>query len=234
MRTIGLLGGMSWESSAHYYRLINEEARRRLGGSHSAPSVMVSVDFAAIEALQHAGDWDTLTARMIDAALQAERGGAELLVICTNTMHLMADAVQAAISIPLLHIADPVGRAIAAQRLTRVGLLGTAFTMEQPFLRDRLQREFGLEVITPDSKDRSDVHRIIYDELVRGVVTEPSRALYRAIMQRLADQGAPAIILGCTEIMLLVGQEDSPVPLFDTTTLHALAAVDAALAQGAA
>lgn len=234
MRTIGLLGGMSWESSAHYYRLINEEARRRLGGSHSAPSVMVSVDFAAIEALQHAGDWDTLTARMIDAALQAERGGAELLVICTNTMHLMADAVQAAISIPLLHIADPVGRAIAAQRLTKVGLLGTAFTMEQPFLRDRLQREFGLEVITPDSKDRSDVHRIIYDELVRGVVTEPSRALYRAIMQRLADQGAQAIILGCTEIMLLVGQEDSPVPLFDTTTQHALAAVDAALAQGAA
>lgn len=195
---------------------------------------MVSVDFAAIEALQHAGDWDTLTARMIDAALQAERGGAELLVICTNTMHLMADAVQAAISIPLLHIADPVGRAIAAQRLTKVGLLGTAFTMEQPFLRDRLQREFGLEVITPDSKDRSDVHRIIYDELVRGVVTEPSRALYRAIMQRLADQGAQAIILGCTEIMLLVGQEDSPVPLFDTTTQHALAAVDAALAQGAA
>jgi aspartate racemase len=234
MRTIGLLGGMSWESSAHYYRLINEEARRRLGGSHSAPSVMVSVDFAAIEALQHAGDWDTLTARMIDAALQAERGGAELLVICTNTMHLMADAVQAAISIPLLHIADPVGRAIADRGLTRVGLLGTAFTMEQPFLRDRLQREFGLEVITPDADDRRAVHRIIYDELVRGVVTEPSRALYRAIMQRMADNGAQAIILGCTEIMLLVDQSDSSVPLFDTTTLHALAAVDAALAQGAA
>jgi aspartate racemase len=234
MRTIGLLGGMSWESSAQYYRLINQETQRRLGGTHSARSVMVSVDFAEIEALQHAGEWDALTDAMIDAALQAERGGAQLLVICTNTMHRMADAVQDAVAIPLLHIADPVGRAIAAQGLTKVGLLGTAFTMEQPFLRDRLQRNYGLEVITPDSQDRSDVHRIIYDELVRGVVTEPSRALYRTIMQRLADQGAQAIILGCTEIMLLVDQSDSPVPLFDTTTLHALAAVEAALAQGGA
>ncbi|WP_430387403.1 aspartate/glutamate racemase family protein [Blastomonas fulva] len=234
MRTIGLLGGMSWESSAHYYRLINQETRRRLGGTHSAPSVMVSVDFAAIEALQHAGDWDALTDAMIAAALQAERGGAQLLVICTNTMHRMADAVQDAVAIPLLHIADSLGRAIAAQGLTRVGLLGTAFTMEQPFLRNRLQRHFGLEVITPDHQDRGDVHRIIYDELVRGVVTEPSRATYRATMQRLADQGAQAIILGCTEIMLLVDQSDSPVSLFDTTTLHALAAVEAALAQGGA
>ncbi len=234
MRTIGLLGGMSWEISAQYYRLINEEARRRLGGSHSAPSVMVSVDFAAIEALQHAGDWDALTERMIAAAQQAERGGAQLLVICTNTMHLMADAVQAAIAIPLLHIADPVGRAIAAQGLTKVGLLGTAFTMEQPFLRERLEREFGLEVITPDADDRRAVHRIIYDELVRGVVSGPSRDSYRAIMHRMAQDGAQAIILGCTEIMLLVDQSDSAVPLFDTTTLHALAAVEAALAQGGA
>lgn len=231
MRTIGLLGGMSWESSAHYYRLINEEVRRRLGGNHSAPSVMVSVDFAAIEALQHAGDWAALTETMIEVALQAERGGAQLLVICTNTMHLMADAVRQAIAIPLLHIADPVGRAIAAQGLTKVGLLGTAFTMEQPFLRDRLQREFGLEVITPDADDRREVHRIIYDELVRGIVSAPSRDIYRAIMQRMADNGAQAIILGCTEIMLLVDQSDSTVPVFDTTTLHALAAVDAALAQ---
>ncbi|WP_017672225.1 aspartate/glutamate racemase family protein [Blastomonas sp. AAP53] len=234
MRTIGLLGGMSWESSAHYYRLINEQARRQLGGTHSAPSVMVSVDFAEIEALQHAGDWDALTGRMIAAARQAENGGAQLLVICTNTMHLMADAVQAAITIPLLHIADPVGHAITEQGFKRVGLLGTAFTMEQPFLRERLEHGFGLDVITPDTADRGNVHRIIYDELVRGIVTEPSRATYRAIMHRLADQGAQAIILGCTEIMLLVDQADSPVPLFDTTTLHALAAVDAALAEGAA
>ena len=234
MRTIGLLGGMSWESSAHYYRLINEEARWRLGGTHSAPSVMVSVDFADIEALQHAGDWDALTGRMVDAARQVEGGGAQLLVICTNTMHRMADAVQAAITIPLLHIADPVGRAIADQGLGTVGLLGTAFTMEQPFLRARLHDRFDLEVITPDADDRLAVHRIIYDELVRGIITEPAREIYRAVIQRLADRGAQAIILGCTEIMLLIGQPDSPVPLFDTTTLHALAAVEAALAEGGA
>lgn len=234
MRTIGLLGGMSWESSAHYYRLINQAVRERLGGMHSAASVMVSVDFAEIEALQHAGDWDALTTRMIAAARQAEAGGAELLVVCTNTMHRMADAVQAAIGIPLLHIADPVGSAIAARGLNRVGLLGTAFTMEQPFLRNRLAQRHGLDVIVPEAADRQDVHRIIYDELVRGIVTEESRATYRAIMVRLAAAGAQAIILGCTEIMLLVRDEDSPVPLFDTTALHALAAVDMALAQGAA
>jgi aspartate racemase len=234
MRTIGLLGGMSWESSAHYYRLINRAVRERLGGTHSAASVMVSVDFAEIEALQHAGEWDALTERMIAAARQAERGVAELLVVCTNTMHRMADGVQAAIGIPLLHIADPVGSAIAAQGLTRVGLLGTGFTMEQPFLRDRLAQRHGLEVIVPEAADRQDVHRIIYDELVRGIVTEESRATYRAVMARLAAAGAQAIILGCTEIMLLVRDEDSPVPLFDTTELHALAAVDLALAQGAA
>jgi len=234
MRTIGLIGGMSWESSAHYYRLINEEARRRLGGTHSAASVMVSVDFADIEALQHAGDWDALTERMITAARQVESGGAQLLVICTNTMHRMADAVQAAITIPLLHIADPVARAIAGQGIGSVGLLGTAFTMEQPFLRDRLHDQFGLDVITPDADDRREIHRIIYDELVRGIIAAPSRDVYRAIIQRLADRGAEAIILGCTEIMLLVSQQDSPVPLFDTTTLHALAAVEAALAQGGA
>lgn len=234
MRTIGLLGGMSWESSAHYYRMINQAVRERLGGMHTAASVMVSVDFAEIEALQHAGDWDALTTRMIAAARQAEAGGAELLVVCTNTMHRMADAVQAAIGIPLLHIADPVGSAIAAQGLTRVGLLGTAFTMEQPFLRNRLAQRHGLEVIVPEAADRQDVHRIIYDELVRGIVTEESRATYRAIMARLAAAGAQAIILGCTEIMLLVREEDSSVPLFDTTALHALAAVDMALAQGAA
>ena len=231
MRTIGLLGGMSWESSAHYYRLINQAVRERLGGTHSATSVMVSVDFAEIEALQHAGDWEALTERMIAAARQAERGGAELLVVCTNTMHLIADAVQAAIGIPLLHIADPVGSAIAARGLSRVGLLGTGFTMEQPFMRDRLAQRHGLEVIVPEATDRQDVHRVIYDELVRGIVTDESRAAYRAIMERLGERGAQAIILGCTEIMLLVREEDSPVPLFDTTALHALAAVDMALAQ---
>ena len=234
MRTIGLIGGMSWESSAHYYRLINQETRRRLGGTHSAPSVMVSVDFAAIEALQHASDWQALSDRMVAAARQAEQGGAELLVLCTNTMHKLADAMQAAVRVPLLHIADPLGRAIAARGLRKVGLLGTAFTMEQPFLRARLEADHGLEVIVPEAEDRHEVHRIIYDELVQGVISEASRAVYRGVMERLGERGAQAIVLGCTEIMLLVREEDSALPLFDTTALHALAAVDMALAQGAA
>ena len=230
MQTIGLLGGMSWESSAHYYRLINQEVRRRLGGHHSARSVMLSVDFAEVEALQHAGRWDVLSGQMVTAAQQIERGGADLLLICTNTMHLMAQAVADAVSIPLLHIADPTGEAIVRQGMPRVGLIGTAFTMEQAFYRDRLHGKHGIDVIVPPAGDRASVHAIIYDELVHGVVNPQSRATYRAIMQRLADNGAQAVILGCTEIMLLVDQSDSPVPLFDTTTLHAMAAVDAALA----
>ena len=230
MQTIGLLGGMSWESSAHYYRLINQEVRRRLGGHHSARSVMLSVDFAEIEALQHAGRWDVLSGQMVTAAQQIERGGADLLLICTNTMHLMAQAVADAVSIPLLHIADPTGEAIVRQGMARVGLIGTAFTMEQAFYRDRLHGKHGIDVIVPPAGDRASVHAIIYDELVHGVVSPQSRATYRAIIQRLADDGAQAVILGCTEIMLLVDQSDSPVPLFDTTTLHAMAAVDAALA----
>ncbi len=234
MLTIGLLGGMSWESSAHYYRLINQEMRARLGGNHSARSILLSVDFAEIEALQHAGQWEVLTDRMVAAAQQIERAGADMLLICTNTMHLMAEGVQAAISIPLLHIADPVGQAITGQRLAKVGLLGTSFTMEQGFYAERLRDHHGIEVVIPGQEDRAAVHGIIYDELVRGVINPQSRATYRCVMERLADEGAQAIILGCTEIMLLVGQDDSPVPLFDTTTLHALAAVDAALAKGAA
>jgi aspartate racemase len=234
MRTIGLLGGMSWESSAHYYRLINQEVRKRLGGNHSARSLMLSVDFAEIETLQHAAKWDDLTDRMVEAARQIERGGADMLLICTNTMHLMADAVASAITIPLLHIADPAGAAITRQGLTRVGLLGTAFTMEQAFYADRLRACHGIEVLIPGDEDRAEVHRIIYDELVRGIINPQSRDTYRGVMQRLNHQGAQAIILGCTEIMLLVDADDSTLPLFDTTTLHALAAVDAALAQGAA
>lgn len=234
MRTIGLLGGMSWESSAHYYRLINQEVRRRLGGNHSARSLMLSVDFAGIEALQHAGDWDALTGQMVAAAQQIERGGADMLLICTNTMHLMADAVANAITIPLLHIADPAGQAVRQQGLTRVGLLGTAFTMERGFYADRLRDHHGIEVVIPGNDDRAEVHGIIYEELVRGIINPLSRATFRGVMQRLADDGAQAIILGCTEIMLLVDASDSALPLFDTTTLHALAAVDAALAEGAA
>jgi aspartate racemase len=230
MLTIGLIGGMSWESSAQYYRLINHAVRARLGGVHSARSLMYSVDFGEIEQLQHAGDWDALTATMIDAAGRLERGGADLFLICTNTMHMMADAVAASVSIPLLHIADPTAAQVVAAGHRRIGLLGTAFTMEQAFYRDRLTGRFGLDVIVPDEDDRRHVHRIIYDELVAGIVTPASRDIYRQVIARLIDQGAEAIILGCTEIMLLVGAEDSAVPLFDTTAIHAEAAVAQALA----
>lgn len=229
MKTIGLIGGMSWESSAQYYAIINRAVRERLGGGHSARSLMYSVDFGEIERLQHDGDWATLTDRMIDAARRVEAGGADFVLICTNTMHLMADEVATAISIPLLHVVDPAAIAIVASGARRVGLLGTAFTMEKTFYRDRLAAA-GLDVIVPDAPDRRDVHRVIYEELVAGKIEPSSRAAYRAIIARLIERGAQAIVLGCTEIMLLVDQSDSAVPLFDTTTLHALAAVDLALA----
>ena len=227
---IGLIGGMSWESSAEYYRIINREVRNRLGGVHSARSLMWSVDFGEIEHLQHQGDWDELTRRMIDAAVRLERGGADFVVLCTNTMHRMADDIAAAIRIPLLHIADPTAEKIKAAGFRKVGLLGTAFTMEQDFYKGRLEKVFGLDVLVPADEDRRVVHDIIYKELVAGEVRPQSRMAYREIMARLVARGAQAIILGCTEIMLLVSEADSAVPLFDTTTLHALAAVDRALA----
>ena len=226
---IGLLGGMSWESSAQYYRLINEGVRARLGGLHSARCLMWSFDFAEVEALQHAGRWDDAAALLIDAARRLERGGADFIVICTNTMHRMADQVQAAIGIPLLHIADPTAERIKAAGFTRIGLLGTAFTMEQDFYRGRLTRLHGLDVLVPGDADRATVHRVIYDELVQGRADPRSSHAYRAIIARLVDRGAEAIILGCTEIMLLVTDADSSVPLFDTTSLHAEAAVERAL-----
>jgi aspartate racemase len=226
---IGLIGGMSWESSAEYYRIINREVRNRLGGVHSARSLMLSVDFGEIERLQHHGEWDELTEQMKDAAIRLERGGADFILMCTNTMHRMADAVSAAVKIPLLHIADPTGEKIRAAGFSKVGLLGTAFTMEQDFYKGRLERLFGLEVIVPRSSDRRVVHDVIYKELVAGQIVPESRQAYREIIARLIAQGAQAIILGCTEIMLLVCDEDSAVPLFDTTTIHAIAAVDRAL-----
>jgi aspartate racemase len=231
-QVIGLIGGMSWESSAEYYRLVNERVRDRLGGLASARCLMWSFDFAEIEALQQSGDWDAATARMIEAAQRLERGGADFLLICTNTMHRMADAVQAAVGLPLLHIADPTAARIKAAGLRRVGLLGTAFTMEQDFYKGRLARRHGLEVLVPEDADRATIHRIIYEELVQGRVEPASRAAYRDVIARLVARGAEAVILGCTEIMLLVRAEDSAVPLFDTTTLHAEAAVDRALGTG--
>ena len=230
---IGLIGGMSWESSAEYYRIINREVRNRLGGVHSARILMLSVDFGEIERLQHHGDWDQLTETMKDAAIRLERAGAGFVLMCTNTMHRTADAVAAAITIPLLHIADPTAEKIKAAGIKTVGLLGTAFTMEQDFYKGRLQALFGLDVIVPQPDERRIVHDIIYQELVAGKILAESRAAYRKVIAGLIARGAQAIILGCTEIMLLVSAEDSAVPLFDTTTIHAIAAVDRALAATA-
>ncbi|MBM9401239.1 aspartate/glutamate racemase family protein [Gluconacetobacter azotocaptans] len=229
MKTIGLIGGMSWESSAVYYRLINEGVRQRLGGLHSARCLMWSFDFAEIEALQRADRWDDTTALMIDAARRVERGGAAFVMICTNTMHRMADDVQDAIGVSLLHIADPTAERIRADGLHRVGLLGTAFTMEQDFYKGRLAGRHGLDVLVPDAGDRQTIHRVIFQELVQGRLLPDSRQACREIIGRLVERGAGAIILGCTELMLLLGPQDSPVPLYDTTALHAHAAVTMSL-----
>jgi aspartate racemase len=228
MKTIGLIGGMSWESSAQYYAIINRTVRDRLGGSHSAKILMHSLDFGEIERLQHDGDWSSLTVQMVNVAKRIQAGGADFVLICSNTMHLMADAMAAEIDIPLLHVVDQTSAAIVKAGLKRVGLLGTAFTMERPFYRDRLAAA-GLEVLIPSDADRRDVHRVIYEELVAGKFEPVSRQIYREVIARLVERGAQAIVLGCTEIMLLVDQSDSAVLLFDTTSLHALAAVDLAL-----
>ncbi|MHA4838050.1 aspartate/glutamate racemase family protein [Sphingopyxis sp. MSC1_008] len=229
MKTIGLIGGLSWESSAQYYRLLNEGVRARLGGLHSAQVLLLSLDFAPIAELQASGDWDILDRQMADAARSLTAGGAELLLICANTMHLCAEAVEEATPVPLLHIADPAIAAVQAAGFSRVGLLGTAFTMEKPFYTARMAVA-GIETMIPGDADRAIVHRIIYDELVQGVIRDASRAEYRRIIAALIADGAEAIVLGCTEIMLLVGEEDSAVPLFDTLALHVEAAVEAALA----
>ena len=226
MKTIGLIGGMSWESSAEYYRMINRHSKALHGGHHNAKSVLVTVDFAEIEALQRAQDWVALGERMADAARQLEAAGADLVVLTTNTMHRVYDAIEAAVALPFLHIADPTGAALRAAGVERVALLGTRYTMELPFYAERLRDKFGLDVLVPDEAARNDVHRIIYDELCHGVIDAASRAAYVAIIDELAKRGAQAAILGCTEITLLIGADDSPLPVFDTTALHAKAAVE--------
>jgi aspartate racemase len=228
MQTIGLLGGMSWESSAEYYRIVNELVRERLGGLHSAKCVMYSVDFAEIEVLQSSGRWDEAGDALAAGALSLQAAGADFLVLCTNTMHKVADRVAAAVSIPLLHLGDATAAAVRAQGLRRVGLLGTAFTMEQDFYRRRLA-DHGLSVCVPDADDRALVHRTIYDELCLGIVKDDSRRAFQRVITALAEDGAEGIILGCTEIELLVGRADSSLPVFPTARLHAQAAVDRAL-----
>ena len=229
MRTIGLLGGMSWESSALYYRLLNEAVRDRLGGLHSARCVLLSVDFAEIERLQVAGDWERAGELLAADAKALEAAGADLVLLCTNTMHKVAHALADALTVPLLHIGDVTAEAVRAAGIGRVGLLGTAFTMEQPFLTDRLAAR-GLQVRLPDPVDRAEVHRVIYEELCLGIVREESRAAFLAVIERLVAEGADGVILGCTEIELLIGPDDVDVPVFPTSRLHVEAAVAAALA----
>lgn len=230
MKLIGLLGGMSWESSAEYYRFINEEVRDRCGGLHSADCLLRSVDFTDIEPLQRTGRWEEAGSRLAAEARLLEVAGAELLVLCTNTMHSVADAITAAINVPFVHIADTTADAVRASQIQTVGLLATAYTMEQDFYVGRLREKHGLSVLIPEADDRRLVHSVIYDELCLGVVNERSRDQYRRIMAELVERGAEGILLGCTEIDLLVGQDDSPVPVFDTTRLHVQKAVDLALA----
>ena len=230
MKTIGLIGGMSWESSLEYYRIINISTKERLGGLHSAECLMFSFDFAEIESLQASGDWSTASHRLAEAAHQIEHGGGQCIVLCTNTMHKCFDAIEEAVSIDTIHIADPTAKAIQSAGIQKVALLGTAYTMEQDFYKGRLIDKFGLDVLIPDAVGREQIHRIIYEELVLGDIRDESRTVYQGIIQHLANEGAEGVILGCTEIELLIKPEHSPIATFDTTRLHALAAVDWALA----
>lgn len=231
MKTIGLLGGMSWESTVGYYQAINEGVKARLGGLHSAQIVLYSVDFEPIEKLQHAGDWPATAELLSDAAMKVQHAGADALLICTNTMHRVAPEIEAVLDIPLIHIADATAAVLLQQGVRRVGLLGTGFTMEQDFYKGRLAEKFGLDVIVPNEADRRIVHRVIYDELCLGKTTSPSKQEYLRIIDALAADGAEAVILGCTEIGLLVQQEDTSVALVDTTIIHAQAAVDFMLSE---
>ena len=229
MKTIGLIGGMSWESSIEYYRIINEATKAKLGGLHSAKSLMVSVDFAEIEILQHQGKWIEAAQILIESAKSLENGGADFIALCTNTMHKVADDIQANVNIPLLHIADATAQLVKESGIQKIGLLGTRFTMEEEFYKGRLSQKYGLSVSVPNAPQREIVHRVIYDELVLGKIEQNSKEQYVDIIRQMIDQGAEGIILGCTEIGLLIHEQDSPVPLFDTTRIHAEAAVEYAL-----
>jgi len=232
MKTIGLIGGMSWQSTRLYYSAINEGVKQSLGGLHSAKVCLYSVDFHEIEQLQHAGKWAQTAAILTQAAQAVEAGGADLFLICTNTMHKVATEVEAAVNIPLLHIADATAKQLLADRMTTVGLLGTAFTMQQDFYKGRLSQDFGIQVLVPSEAQQAMVHEVIYQELCLGIINPASKQKYLAVLQDLFNQGAQAVILGCTEITLLVQQTDTPIPLYDTTAIHAQSAVEAALDEG--
>ena len=232
MKTIGLIGGMSWESTVEYYRLLNKTVHERLGGFHSAKCVLVSVDFSEIETLQNENRWDEASQILAGAARQLESAGAEVILLCTNTMHKCAPAIESATSLPFIHIADAAATAIKAQNLTKVGLLGTRFTMVDSFIKDRLADSFGLSVLIPNQNEIEIIHKVIYEELVQGIILDTSRQAYLQIINQLVARGAQGIILGCTEIGLLIRQSDSPVPVFDTTRIHALSAVEFALEAG--
>lgn len=229
MKTIGLIGGMSWESSIEYYRIINETAKTKLGGLHSAKSVMYSVDFAEIEILQHQGKWKEAAQMLIDAAKNLENSGADFIVLCTNTMHKVADDIQVNVKIPFLHIADATAQLVKDSGIKKIGLLGTRFTMEEEFYKGRLSLKYGLDVNVPNIQEREIIHRVIYDELVVGKIRQHSKEQYIGIIEQMITHGAEGIILGCTEIGLLIHKQDSQVPLFDTTRIHAEAAVEYAL-----
>lgn len=228
MKTIGLLGGMSWESTESYYRAINQGVKQRLGGLHSAKIAMISVDFAEIEALQHRGDWDKTADILAQGALALQRAGADFMLICTNTMHKVVPQIQAQVDLPILHIADATAGVLLADGVSKTGLLGTRFTMEQDFYRERLISH-GIDVVVPEESERQQIHRIIYDELCMGSINDDSRQQFLQIIERLQDRGCEAVILGCTEIALLVRPDDTQVPLYDTTAIHAQQAVDEAL-----
>ena len=232
MKTIGLIGGMSWQSTSLYYSAINEGVKQSLGGLHSAKVCLYSVDFHEIEQLQHAGKWAQTATILAQAAQAVEAGGADLFLICTNTMHKVATEVEAAVNIPLLHIADATAKQLLADRMTTVGLLGTAFTMQQDFYKGRLSQDFGIQVLVPSEAQQAMVHEVIYQELCLGIINPASKQKYLAVLQDLFNQGAQAVILGCTEITLLVQQTDTPIPLYDTTAIHAQSAVEAALDEG--
>lgn len=229
MKTIGLIGGMSWESSIEYYRIINETTRTKLGGLHSAKSLMYSVDFAEVEILQHQGKWAEAADMLVDAAKRLENGGADFIVLCTNTMHKVAEEIQASVQIPLLHIADATAQVVKDSGIRAIGLLGTRFTMEEEFYKGRLSQQYGLQVHIPNAQEREVIHRVIYDELVVGEIKQHSKEQYLGIIERMLAQGAEGVILGCTEIGLLIHKQDSRVPMFDTTRIHAEAAVEYAL-----